>query len=254
MELDLVEYKNKLQDIAVRAIKEKELEKMLFNVQQFWSVAFLTVAPYKDKQDFYILGNNEELITKLDDSLETISSILSSRYVEGIRAKVEKEKDDLRYFQELLDAWMICQKNWMYLEPIFSSADIQKQLSSEYKRFHSVENQWKSTMKNALTKRSASHWAHNEKNQLQSFKKDNENLEKVQKALEDYLENKRQDFPRFFFLSNDELLEILSQAKEPQKIQPHLRKCFENINKLEFDSNIVSAMISGIFLLLRFDN
>ena len=166
--------------------------------------------------------------------------------MEGIRGKVEKEKEDLRYFQELLDAWMLCQKNWMYLEPIFNSADIQKQLASEYKRFHNVENQWKSTMKNALMKRSASHWAHNEKNQLQSFRKDNENLEKVQKALEDYLENKRGDFPRFFFLSNDELLEILSQAKDPQNIQPHLRKCFENINKLEFEGGtVVSAMISG---------
>ncbi len=79
MDLNLDEYKVNLHDIAVRDIKEKELEKMLFNVQQFWSVGFLTVAPYKDKQDFYILGNNEDLITKLDDSLETISSILSSR-------------------------------------------------------------------------------------------------------------------------------------------------------------------------------
>lgn len=245
MDLNLDEYRAKLQDIAVRAIKETELEKMLANVMGFWNVAFLTITPYKDKMDFYILGNNEELITRLDDSLETISSILSSRYVEGIRGRVEKEKEDLRYFQELLDAWMICQKNWMYLEPIFSSPDIQKQLSSEYKRFHNVEIQWKNTMKNALLKRSAGHWAHNEKNQLASFKKDNESLEKVQKALEDYLETKRQEFPRFFFLSNDELLEILSQAKEPQRIQPHLRKCFENINKLEFESNIVAAMISA---------
>lgn len=74
------EYRAKLQDIAVRAIKETELEKMLSNVMGFWNVAFLTITPYKDKMDFYILGNNEELITRLDDSLETISSILSSRY------------------------------------------------------------------------------------------------------------------------------------------------------------------------------
>ena len=80
MDLHLDEYKNKLGDIAIRAIKEKELEKMLLNVQAFWSAAYLTITPYKDKMDFYILGNNEELITKLDDSLETISSILSSRY------------------------------------------------------------------------------------------------------------------------------------------------------------------------------
>lgn len=57
-------------------------------------------------------------------------------------------------------------------------------------------------------------------------------LEELQKALDIYLEAKRQVFPRFYFLSNDDLLEILGQSRNPSAMQPHLKKCFDNIKSL----------------------
>lgn len=140
---------------------------------------------------------------------------------------------------------MKCQGQWMYLQPIFDSGDISKQLPAESKKFRSVDNVWKANMVLAKQYSNVMQVCCTE-GLLDKFKEANEKLQHIQKSLNEYLEKKREKFARFYFLSNDDLLEILSQTKEPTAVQPHLKKVFENIHTIEFNyKKMIVAMFSA---------
>ena len=63
-----------------------------------------------------------------------------------------------------------------------------------------------------------------------------EGLEFCQKKLENYLEAKRNKFPRFYFVSNPVLLKILSQGSDPNAVQDDFSKLFDAISRVQFDT------------------
>jgi len=72
-------------------------------------------------------------------------------------------------------------------------------------------------------------------------------LEKCQKSLKEYLCNKRIIFPRFNFISDDELLNILGSGT-PTTIQEHVGKMFDNLDKFiivsDTDKQMATALVS----------
>lgn len=120
---------------------------------------------------------------------------------------------------------------WMYLEPVMTSPDILKHLSVEGSKFRIVDEMWKD-ITGTYSKVSLVKEVTKNKKIVPNLKQCQAHLDIVQKGLNSYLESKRLSFPRFFFLSNEELLEILSETKDPTKVQPHLKKCFEGIARL----------------------
>ena len=117
--------------------------------------------------------------------------------------------EKLKLMSDVLEEWSKCQGQWMYLQPIFDSPDIAKQLPSETKKFKTVDTTWRHTMQQAKQIQNVLEVCTGE-GLLERLQEANKNLELIQKELNNYLEKKREKFARFYFLSNDDLLEILS--------------------------------------------
>jgi len=232
--IDNAEKSEIIEAASTKALQEKVLKDMFAEkILLVWKHLEFEAVMYKERHDTFILGGIEPVMEGLDDSLVTLNTILGSRYCAPIRYDVTNWQKKLVLLSETLDEWLQVQQQWMYLETIFSAADIQRQLPAESKRFFEVDKSFRSIMEmtNEVPKAVTAGTIQGRKNKLA---KHNLTLDKIQKSLEAYLETKRQAFPRFYFLSNDELLEILAQVRDPHAVQPHLQKIFDCVKFLEF--------------------
>eukprot|EP00761_Pharyngomonas_kirbyi_P008673 gb/GECH01008685.1/.p1 GENE.gb/GECH01008685.1/~~gb/GECH01008685.1/.p1 ORF type:complete len:4033 (+),score=845.30 gb/GECH01008685.1/:1-12099(+) len=246
-ELDISNKSEQISEISQTASAEASLEQLLKKVSDKWAKEEFVLLQHKDSRGMFILGPVEDIVADIEDSQITISTILGSKYVANIKQRVEQWDKDLRLMSETLDEWIKVQQKWLYLENVFTSPDLNQQLPNEGKLFSSVDKVFKEIMK--MTSENPNvHRCLRASGVLDKLQSCNSKLEKIEKRLDEYLEKKRDAFPRFYFLSNDDLLEILSQSKNPQAVQPHLMKIFENIKTLQFSSenpNYVAEMHSA---------
>ncbi|XP_054262356.1 dynein axonemal heavy chain 1-like [Macrosteles quadrilineatus] len=235
-------------DVAVKlseeAAKEYVIEQALDKMEAEWESVNLDVSPYK-ATGTYIMKVTDDMVQMLDDHIVATQQLSFSPFKGAFEERLAEWEDKLRLTQQVIEEWSECQKTWMYLEPIFKSEDIKNQLPLESKKFNTMERAWRRTMKLAFETPKIMSFCP-DKRLLDLLKDNNKLLDMVYKGLSDYLETKRSSFPRFYFLSDDELLEILSQGRNPLAVQPHLRKCFENIAKLHFEPDLrITKMFSA---------
>lgn len=228
VEIDIMRIAERLEEISNAAGKEFELNNQLLQMQSEWTDVKFDITQYRDS-DTMILASVDDIQTLLDDHILKAQAMRGSPYIAALGEKATNWEDKLISMQDILDIWLKVQSTWMYLEPIFNSEDIMRQMPAEGRNFKAVDRVWRKIMKHTETEKRVIQ-ATDYPNMFDTLQKAFNDLEGIQKGLNMYLEKKRLFFARFYFLSNDELLEILSETKDPLRVQPHLKKCFEGVN------------------------
>ena len=218
--------------IGESAAKEYQIEQALDKMEREWENMFLQIHPYRETGTGVLKGV-DDINVVLDEHITMTQTIMFSAFKGPFEERIDEWNRKLCCVSDVLEAWMAVQRNWLYLQPIFESADINRQLPAEGKKFSTVDKGWRQAITAAKQDPKVIDFCDNAK-LLERYRESEALLDQVQKGLSDYLETKRSVFARFYFLSNDELLSILSESKDVKLVQPHLKKCFEGIDKVKF--------------------
>jgi hypothetical protein len=271
--------------IGAAAIKQKTLSRQMYEMMRFWKgepPEGKELGPIKfvfgKKNGVPNLGGLDDIQAYLDDYIVKTQTIRSSPFCKPFEAEIQRWEHTLLYIQDFVDETVTLQRSWMSLEPIFKSDDIKRQLPQESKMFSEVDAIFRERMEDATidhkTKKGNTEciriataigldsekkmYPPSAESDISGIKPgivgdlmySNAQMEKVQKGLRDYLETKRCAFPRFFFLNDADLLQILAETKDPTAVQPHMGKVFEGIVEVKFHDKdgqptFVGGMKSG---------
>ncbi|MGH0159576.1 UNVERIFIED_CONTAM: hypothetical protein FKN15_075087 [Acipenser sinensis] len=232
-----------LKDLNIRAQAEVTIREALRELDLWGVGAVFTLTDYEDSQNktIKLIKDWKDIVNQVGDNRCLLQSLKDSPYYKGFEDKVYIWETKLAELDEYLHNLNQIQRKWVYLEPIFGRGALPR----EQARFKRVDEDFRAIM--ADVHRDSRVTSLNARAGIRhSLITILDQLQRCQKSLNEFLEEKRSAFPRFYFIGDDDLLEILGQATNPTVIQSHLKKLFAGINTVDFDEEFqhITAMKS----------
>ncbi|OCT64951.1 cytoplasmic dynein 1 heavy chain 1 isoform X1 [Xenopus laevis] len=243
-DVDLQRNEAIVKDVLLVAQGEMALEEFLKQIREVWNAYELDLVNYQNK--CRLIRGWDDLFNKVKEHINSVSAMKLSPYYKVFEEDALSWEDKLNRIMALFDVWIDVQRRWVYLEGIFTgSADIKHLLPVETQRFQSISTEFLALMKK-VTKSPLVMDVLNIQGVQRSLERLADLLGKIQKALGEYLERERSSFPRFYFVGDEDLLEIIGNSKNVAKLQKHFKKMFAGVSSiiLNEDSSVVLGISS----------
>ncbi len=234
---------NEVEEVCDQAVKEEKIEQTVLQMEKRWSKVEFTMTPYKivgSHEEIPLLGIGEEDFESLENDQLVVQGMLASRFVAQFKTEVSYWQKALFNVNEVFLLISEIQRTWSYLEPLFIHSDeVKRELPEDTTRFASIDKKVRDTLKLAWKTRNVKE-AYNQNGLLQHLEFVQEQLDLCKKSLADFLDGRRRQFPRYYFVSEADLLDILSNGSDPSKILVHIPKIYLSTKTLTL-SEVLSA-------------
>ncbi|KAH1307835.1 hypothetical protein KXX11_000076 [Aspergillus fumigatus] len=238
-DLQLATSESVIRDIIAQAQGEMALEEFLKSVRETWQNYSLDLVNYQNK--CRLIRGFDDLFAKCSENLNSLQAMRHSPYYKEFEEEAASWEDKLNRVHVLFDVWIDVQRQWVYLEGVFTgNADIKHLLPLESSRFQNINSEFFAVMKKVY--KSPFVLDVLAINGVQkSLERLAELLNKIQKALGEYLERERISFPRFYFVGDEDLLEIIGNSNDIFRVGKHFKKMFAGLSGVVMDeeNNIV---------------
>ncbi|XP_044152524.1 dynein axonemal heavy chain 9 [Bufo gargarizans] len=233
LKLNLHNFEDEVRGIVDKAVKEMGMEKVLKELNTTWSGMNFQYEPHP-RTKVPLIKSDEELIETLEDNQVQLQNLMTSKYIAFFLEEVSDWQKKLSTADSVISIWFEVQRTWSHLESIFiGSDDIRAQLPEDSKRFEGIDTDFKELAQDANGTPNVVE-ATNKPGLYDKLEDIQGRLSLCEKALAEYLDTKRLAFPRFYFISSADLLDILSNGTNPQLVMRHLSKLFDNMAKMKF--------------------
>jgi dynein heavy chain 1, cytosolic len=229
-----------IKDIITQAQGEMALEEFVKQVRETWTNYSLDLVNYQNK--CRLIRGWDDLFAKCSENLNSLQAMRHSPYYKEFEEEASSWEDKLNRVHVLFDVWIDVQRQWVYLEGVFTgNADIKHLLPVESSRFQNINSEFFAVMKKVY-KQPFVLDVLNISGVQKSLERLAELLNKIQKALGEYLERERVSFPRFYFVGDEDLLEIIGNSNDTLRIAKHFKKMFAGLSGLVMEEE---SIISG---------
>jgi dynein heavy chain len=247
LDLELGKFGPMVEEITDKASKEAKQEVQLGVLTETWSVVELLMTPYQGNSDVPLLRMGDEDFEALEADMLTVGSMVASRY-DFWKKDTTRWQKELSTLGDVMLTLTELQRMYSYLEPLFiQSAEVKKELPETAEHFAKVDVSIKSSLQAMWKKRNAIQAA-NIEGTLAGLTEALAEQEQCKKALVDFLNNKRLVFPRFYFVSEADLLDILSNGSNPQAVLKHTDKIMLSTAKITNNKEADGTLLATDFV------